>query len=88
MLGVLPLDPDGGFSARGPDQVFGHTGSGPDEGRQEWPHAHFVALDPSGAFVLVVDLGTDQIRRVPPRRRPLVEDGIAAASPPAPGRGT
>ena len=80
-LGVLPLDADGGFSAHGPDQVLGHAGSGPDEDRQESPHAHFVALDPSGAFVLVVDLGTDEIRRYRREDGRLVEDGIAAALP-------
>lgn len=80
-LAVLPLDADGGFSVLGPDQVFGHTGSGPDEDRQESPHAHFVALDPGGAFVLVVDLGTDEIRRYRRVDGRLVEDGIAAALP-------
>ncbi|NUU18860.1 lactonase family protein [Cellulomonas humilata] len=80
-LGVLPLDADGGFSALGPDQVFGHVGVGPDEDRQESSHAHFVALDPSGAFVLVVDLGTDEIRRYRRVDGHLAEDGIAAALP-------
>ncbi|WP_421742171.1 lactonase family protein [Cellulomonas sp.] len=79
-LGVLPLDADGGFSALGPDQVVEHTGAGPDA-RQESPHAHFVALDPSDAFVLVVDLGTDEIRRYRRDDGHLVEDGIAAALP-------
>jgi 6-phosphogluconolactonase (cycloisomerase 2 family) len=80
-LGVLPLDADGGFSARGPAQVLGHTGSGPDEDRQESSHAHFVALDPSGDFVLVADLGTDEIRRYRRVDGRLVEDGIAAVLP-------
>ena len=80
-LAVLPLDADGGFATLGPDQVFGHTGTGPDEDRQESPHAHFVALDPSGAFVLVVDLGTDEIRRYRRVDGRLVEDGIAAVLP-------
>ena len=79
-LAVLPLDADGGFAALGPDQVFGHAGSGPDE-RQEAPHAHFVALDPSGAFVLVSDLGTDEIRRYRRVDGGLAEDGVAAVLP-------
>ena len=74
-LGVLPLDEDGGFATHGPAQVLGHAGSGPDEDRQESPHAHFVALDPGGAFVLVVDLGTDEIRRYRRDDGRLVEDG-------------
>lgn len=80
-LGVLPLDEDGGFAAHGPAQVLGHAGSGPDADRQESSHAHFVALDPSGAFVLVVDLGTDEIRRYRREGGRLVEDGIAATLP-------
>ncbi|WP_246125501.1 lactonase family protein [Cellulomonas xylanilytica] len=80
-LGVLPLDEDGGFATQGPAQVLGHVGAGPDEDRQESPHAHFVALDPSGAFVLVVDLGTDEIRRYRREDGRLVEDGIAAVLP-------
>ena len=84
-LGVLPLDEDGGFTTHGPAQVLGHAGSGPDEDRQESPHAHFVALDPSGAFVLVTDLGTDEIRRYRREGGRLVEDGVAAALPPGAG---
>ncbi|WP_315097828.1 lactonase family protein [uncultured Cellulomonas sp.] len=80
-LGALPLDADGGFATLGPAQVLGHAGSGPDEGRQESPHAHFVALDPSGVFVLVVDLGTDEIRRYRRDAGRLVQDGIAATLP-------
>ncbi|WP_456846360.1 lactonase family protein [Cellulomonas sp. P5_C6] len=80
-LAVLPLDADGGFATLGPDQVFGHTGSGPDEDRQLSPHAHFVAHAPGGAFVLVVDLGTDEIRRYRRNDGTLVEDGIAATLP-------
>ena len=83
-LGVLPLDEDGGFTTQGPAQVLGHAGSGPDE-RQESPHAHFVALDPSGAYVLVVDLGTDELRRYRRGDGRLVEDGVAAVLPPGKG---
>ena len=80
-LGVLPLDADGGFATHGPDQVLGHVGSGPDEDRQESSHAHFVAVDPSGAYVLVVDLGTDEVRRYRREHGRLVEDGVAAVLP-------
>ena len=54
--------------------VLGHVGAGPHPQRQEGPHAHFVAHAPGG-WVLVVDLGTDEIRRYrreagrPARRR-------------------
>ncbi|MBD8059417.1 lactonase family protein [Cellulomonas sp. JH27-2] len=82
-LAAFPLAEDGALT--GSSRVFAHTGSGPREDRQEGPHAHFVALDPAGEHVLVVDLGTDQIRRY--RRTPdgLAEDGIAASFPPGTG---
>ena len=84
-LGVLPLDADGGFTAAGPDEVFAHAGAGPDLDRQEGPHAHFVAHAPGGAFVLVVDLGTDEIRRYRRTETGLATDGIAAAFEPGTG---
>ncbi|TDQ49211.1 lactonase family protein [Actinorugispora endophytica] len=45
-----------------PVQRFTHTGSGPDTERQEGPHAHSVYLAPGGGHLLVVDLGTDELR--------------------------
>lgn len=90
-LAVLPLDPDGGFgpevlAAGGPVQVLGHEGSGPDASRQESPHAHFVALAPGAAHLLVCDLGTDELRRyrVGADGR-LTADGVAATFPPGTG---
>ncbi|GAA3794754.1 lactonase family protein [Cellulomonas soli] len=87
-LAVLPLTADGSFGpqvleAGGPVQIFGHVGSGPDAERQEAPHAHFVALAPGGRHVLVVDLGTDELRRYvrDPDSGLLAADGIAATFP-------
>ncbi|MER7462270.1 lactonase family protein [Streptomyces sp. NPDC097981] len=56
----LPLAADGALS--GPASVLVHRGSGPDPSRQERPHAHQVLPDPSGRWVLSVDLGTDSVR--------------------------
>lgn len=56
----LPLGADG--SPGGPVSVLAHHGSGPDAERQEAPHAHQVLPDPSGRWVLSVDLGTDSVR--------------------------
>ncbi|MCF3136716.1 lactonase family protein [Streptomyces olivochromogenes] len=39
-----------------------HAGSGPHERRQRGPHAHQVQPDPSGRWVVSVDLGTDSVR--------------------------
>lgn len=57
---VLPVGDDG---APGPvSGVLSHEGRGPDEDRQSGPHAHQVLPDPSGEWVLSVDLGTDSVR--------------------------
>ncbi|MFB7917206.1 lactonase family protein [Streptomyces sp. NPDC056061] len=44
------------------DSVLAHEGSGPVSDRQRAPHAHQVLPDPSGTWVLSVDLGTDSVR--------------------------
>lgn len=38
-----------------------HTGTGPNQSRQEKPHAHYSGFSPDEKFVLAVDLGTDEI---------------------------
>jgi 6-phosphogluconolactonase len=55
---ALPILADGGLAAA----VSGRRdyGFGPSP-RQMSPHAHAVALDPTGHFVLVADLGADRI---------------------------
>ncbi|WP_328472204.1 lactonase family protein [Streptomyces sp. NBC_00448] len=42
--------------------VLAHEGDGPNPQRQEAPHAHAVLPDPSGRWLLSVDLGTDSVR--------------------------
>ncbi|MFE9852435.1 lactonase family protein [Streptomyces sp. NPDC005576] len=56
---VLPLREDG--SLRAAVCVEQHEGSGPDVERQTEPHAHQVLPDPSGEWLLSVDLGTDSV---------------------------
>ncbi|WP_327417885.1 lactonase family protein [Streptomyces sp. NBC_01233] len=56
----LPLAADG--TPAGPAHVLPHEGRGPDPDRQERPHAHQVLPDPTGRWVLSVDLGTDSVR--------------------------
>ena len=53
------LDPDGSIKVLVRDIVF--TGSGPDE-RQNMPHPHYTNFTPDGKKLIVVDLGTDEIR--------------------------
>ncbi len=86
-IATVLLEPDGGFEPIAlerdePTSVLGHHGTGAEPARQEGPHAHFAAFVPSGRWVLVVDLGTDELRRyrVAPDGR-LVADGIAARLP-------
>ncbi|MFE4971661.1 lactonase family protein [Kitasatospora sp. NPDC056651] len=59
-VSVLPLAADGAPQA--PSQVLRHEGSGPHPERQRAGHAHQVLPDPSGRWVLSVDLGTDSVR--------------------------
>ncbi|KAK1183727.1 lactonase family protein [Streptomyces sp. NBS 14/10] len=56
---ALPVRDDGALAE--PSAVLRHEGSGPDAVRQEGPHAHAVVPDPSGRWVLAVDLGTDSV---------------------------
>ncbi|MEU1473686.1 lactonase family protein [Streptomyces sp. NPDC001668] len=58
---TLPLRPDGSL-AGAPSGVLRHTGSGPHPSRQQGPHAHQVQPDPSGRWIVSVDLGTDSVR--------------------------
>ncbi|WP_411082176.1 lactonase family protein [Streptomyces sp. cmx-18-6] len=57
---VLPVLPDGSLGEVA--SVVRHEGGGPDGERQEGSHAHQVLPDPSGRWVISVDLGTDSVR--------------------------
>ncbi|MEV6652462.1 lactonase family protein [Streptomyces sp. NPDC051219] len=56
---VLPVRPDGRLGEA--VSVLPHKGAGPDPERRRGPHAHQVVTDPSGRWVLGVDLGTDSV---------------------------
>lgn len=58
-VSVLAVADDGRLGAV--LDVAQHTGRGPDPDRQSGPHAHQVSIDPSGRWVLAVDLGVDSI---------------------------
>jgi len=58
-VGVLPVEADGRLGpAR---QTIQHEGRGLDPVRQKHAHAHAVAVDPTGCFALVCDLGIDRV---------------------------
>ncbi|MCP3818741.1 lactonase family protein [Streptomyces sp. A3M-1-3] len=57
---ALRVRPDGGLGDV--TSVLPHDGAGPDPERRRGPHAHQVLADPSGRWVISVDLGTDSVR--------------------------
>jgi 6-phosphogluconolactonase len=57
-IAVLPVDGDGRL--REASQVIHHQGSGPRE-EQEGAHPHMISPSPDGRFILVTDLGNDQV---------------------------
>ncbi|MCA1222385.1 lactonase family protein [Streptomyces sp. 8L] len=57
---VLPVGEDGALGEA--CSVYAHEGGGPNAERQEGPHAHQVLPDPSGRWIVSVDLGTDSVR--------------------------
>jgi 6-phosphogluconolactonase len=58
-VAVHPLQEDGSLGERA--DFVQRSGSGPNADRQEGPHAHQIAFDPSGAYVFDVDLGSDTV---------------------------
>lgn len=58
-IASIPVRRDGGLSVA--RTVVNHKGTGPDPVRQTSPHAHCIIPDPSGRYVLAVDLGIDAI---------------------------
>ncbi|MBI1684300.1 lactonase family protein [Caulobacter hibisci] len=84
-VAALPIRADDGLEAAA--SVQANQGSGPSP-RQKGPHAHGVALDPSGQFVLAADLGADRLfvhpyNRAARRLGPASEQ--SAALPPGTG---
>ena len=58
-VAVLPIKAYGALAPA--SQVVQHKGSGPNAERQDAPHAHCIAPDPSNRFVLAADLGADRV---------------------------
>ncbi|QJW35803.1 lactonase family protein [Cellulosimicrobium protaetiae] len=98
VLTAVPTAPDGALAASAHDRTGtavrrqGHTGTGPVADRQEGPHAHFVAplahlgaADDGSGDVLVVDLGTDELRRHDPAAPDGSAPRVVATFPPGTG---
>ena len=60
-VAVFPIKPDGSLAER--SDLVRHAGSGPHPERQGHPHTHMIVPEPSGRYVLAIDLGTDSIYR-------------------------
>jgi len=85
-LAVILLDAAGLPLDEAPQQVWRHEGNGPREDRQDAPHAHSASFSPCGRYVLVCDLGTDELRRYRIVTEGLLDEpGIGATLPPGSG---
>jgi 6-phosphogluconolactonase (cycloisomerase 2 family) len=71
---LFPIAEDGSLGEA--SSVAQQEGSGP-HARQEAPHAHAVAFDPSGNYVAGADLGTDWVKIYEYAAGELVEVGAA-----------
>lgn len=58
-VAIHPIKEDG--SLGDPTQILERDGEGPNQERQEGPHAHQVTFDPSGSFAFDIDLGSDTV---------------------------
>jgi len=58
-VAVLPIGADGRLGPASSVRV--HEGSGPNQGRQDKPHAHGLYLDAAERFALSPDLGADRV---------------------------
>lgn len=72
-LGAIELTEAGNVGEQ--VRTYTHTGSGPVADRQERSHAHYCALSPGGDWLIVTDLGTDQLRAYP------LDDGLPEDEP-------
>ena len=50
-------------------QIIQHRGSGPNKQRQEKPHVHQAIFSPKQKFIVVTDLGTDEVKAYPYNRK-------------------
>lgn len=64
-----------------------NKGTGPNKDRQEGPHMHWIATDPSGRLVYSCDLGADKVRidRFNPTTGTLTPTRSSGESPPGSG---
>ncbi|MEX1117426.1 MAG: lactonase family protein [Terrimicrobiaceae bacterium] len=80
-VSAFPVRPDGSLGAE--SDLKTHEGSGPNTRRQSSPHAHGVTFCPDNRFLLVPDLGTDEVRvyRVDLENARLEKHGAVRVAP-------
>jgi len=71
-VSLFPIQASGGLEPE--SSTIQHQGSGPNSARQKGPHAHCSMVDPTNQWVLVADLGLDQVLvyRLDPQNKKLV----------------
>lgn len=58
-VSLFPIQSNGSLEPE--SSTMEHRGSGPNNARQQGPHAHCSMVDPTDRWVLVADLGLDQV---------------------------
>jgi 6-phosphogluconolactonase len=58
-VALFPVREDGSLAEA--SNIHQHEGSGPNEARQEGPHAHCIVVSPDDRFAFSCDLGADRI---------------------------
>ncbi len=79
-VAVFPLDAEGRPGPR--SQRIQHEGRGPNERRQQGPHAHGVTFDRTGDWCWVPDLGADRVFGYRVGTDGLTPSGTATGVPP------
>lgn len=83
-VSVYPVEDGGALGTS--VAFFQHEGSGPDEKRQQAPHAHSVNYDAAGRILVVADLGIDKLMLYKRDGNTVVpNDPPFAATPPGGG---
>ncbi|UFU07179.1 lactonase family protein [Ruania halotolerans] len=83
VLTAIPLDEAGDVTED--VLTYHHAGSGPHPERQDGPHAHFAAISENGAWLIVTDLGTDQLRAYPLDEGHPIDEPVLTDLPPGCG---
>ncbi len=78
-VAILPIQQNGTLSPA--SDVERHEGSGPNQQRQQDPHAHCIVLGPSGRRAFAADLGIDRIVIYRKTGGELEPDGHASVAP-------